>query len=99
MADITRVEDILHLDPTPRGLPARERAQRWDEILDRVLDSAVPCGTTPQIDKARSLAKKPAVSIDATDQKMTTVLGIWKSLPDGCRQDVVLSHILAKLIE
>ena len=35
---VARVEEILRLDPTRRGLSVRERARRWDEILQRVLD-------------------------------------------------------------
>ena len=54
IADVARVEDVLHLDPTRRGLPVRERAQCWDEILDRVLNDAAPCPSTPDIEKAKS---------------------------------------------
>ena len=51
---VARVEEILRLDPSRRGLSVRERARRWDEILQRVLDAAAACGPSPDIEKAKS---------------------------------------------
>ena len=96
---VARVEEILRLDPTRRGLAVRERAQRWDEILQRVLAAAAACGTSPEIEKAGSLLKKRSVSLEATDQKMQAALSIWKAAPASCKTDAVLIHILSKVAE
>ena len=96
---VARVEEILRLDPTRRVLAVRERAQRWDEILQRVLAAAAACGTSPEIEKAGSLLKKRSVSLEATDQKMQAALSIWKAAPASCKTDAVLIHILSKVAE
>ena len=85
-----RVEDVLRVDPTRRGLSVRERARRWDEILQRVLVAAAACGTSPEIEKAKPLLKKRAVSLEVSDQKMETALssgGARPHLQDGCCPD------------
>jgi CIC family chloride channel protein len=96
---VARGEEILRLDPTRRGLAVRERARRWDEILQRVLDAAVVCGPSAEIEKAKPLLKKRAASLAASDQKMETALRIWKGAPAACKTDAVLGHILSKVRE
>ncbi|HEY3741025.1 MAG TPA: chloride channel protein [Bryobacteraceae bacterium] len=99
-AAVARSEEVLSLDPMRRGLPVRERAHRWDQVLDRVITAATACGSSsPDIEKAKLLAKKPAASIDAADQKMASALSVWKSVPENCRIDLALVHILGKLSE
>ena len=75
----------------------RQRARRWDEILQRVLVAVSACGSSPEIEKATPLLKKPAVSLEVSDQKMETALRIWKAAPAACKTDAVLAHILSKL--
>jgi CIC family chloride channel protein len=94
---VSRVEDILRLDPTRRGLTVRLRARRWDEILQRVLVAASACGSSPEIEKATLLLQKPAVSLEASDRKMESALRIWQDTPPSCKTDAVLEHILSKL--
>jgi CIC family chloride channel protein len=96
---VARVEEILRLDPTRRGLAVRERARRWDEILQRVLDAIAGCGTSPEIEKAKPLLKKRSISLEVSDQKMQNALSIWKAAPAPCKTDAVLTHILSKLPE
>jgi hypothetical protein len=96
---VARVEEILRLDPTRRGLSVRERARRWDGILQRVLDQAAACGPSPEIEKARPLLKRRAASLEASDQKMDAALGIWNGEAASCKTDAVLTHILSKLGE
>ena len=96
---MARVEEILHLDPTRRGLSVRERARRWDEILQRVLVAAAVCGPSPDIEKVKPLLKKRSVSLEVSDQKMQAALSIWKAAPAPCKTDAVLTHILAKIAE
>src|ERR1035438_7606393 len=96
---VARVEEILRLDPTRRGLAVRERARRWDEILQRVLDAVAGCGTSPEIEKAKPLLKKRSISLEVSDQKMQNALSIWKAAPAPCKTDAVLTHILSKLPE
>jgi predicted Zn-dependent protease len=96
---VARVEEILDLDPTRRGLSVRERARRCDRILQRVVDAAAACGASPEIEQAQALLKKRAVSLEVTDQKMAAALGIWKAAPAPCRTDAVLTHVLSKIRE
>jgi hypothetical protein len=94
-----RVEDVLRLDPSRRGLSVRERARRWGEILQRVLIAAALCGPSPEIEKAKLLVKKRADSLEVSDQKMEAALSIWKGVATSCKTDVVLIHILSKHAE
>lgn len=96
---VTRVEDVLSLDPTRRGLSVRERARRWDEILRRVLAAAAGCGESPETARARPLLKKRAFSLEVSDWKMEAALRIWQSAVPSCKTDAVLSHIMSKLRE
>ena len=94
-----RVEDVLRVDPTRRGLSVRERARRWDEIFRRVLAAVAACGPSPEVEKAKPLLRKRAVSLEVSDQKMETALSIWKGAAASCKTDAVLTHVLAKLAE
>ena len=96
---VARVEEILRLDPTRRGLSVRERARRWDEILQRVLVATAVCGPSPDIEKAQPLLNKRSVSLEVSDQKMQAALSIWKAAPAPCKTDAVLTHILSKIAE
>ena len=96
---VARVEEILQLDPTRRGLSVRERARRWDEILERVLVATAVCGPSPDIEKVQPLIKKRSVSLEVSDRKMQAALSIWKAAPAPCKTDAVLTHILAKIAE
>jgi CIC family chloride channel protein len=99
LAAAVRAEDVLRLDPTQRGLSVRERARRWDEVFRRVLAAAAACGTSPEIEKARPLLKRRAVSLEVSDLKMETALRLWKTVAAPCRRDAVLAHILTKVKE
>ena len=96
---VAHVEEILRLDPTRRGLSVRERARRWDEILQRVLTAVAVCGPSSEIEKAQRLLKKRSASLEVSDQKMQTALNIWKAAPASCKTDAVLTHILPKIVE
>lgn len=96
---VARIEETLRLDPTRRGLSVRERARRWDEILQRVLAAAAVCGPSPEIEKAKPLLRKCAVSLEVSDQKMETAFSIWKGAAASCKPDAILTHILSKLRE
>jgi chloride channel protein, CIC family len=96
---VARVEEVLRLDPTRRGQSVRDRSRRWDEILQRVLTEAAICGPSPDVEKARPLLKRPAVSLELSDRKMESALRIWKSAAASCKKDPVLTHILSKVRE
>jgi CIC family chloride channel protein len=96
---VARVEEVLRLDPTRPGLSVRERARRWDEILQRVLLAVAVCGPSPAIEKAKPLLKKRAVSLEVSDLKMETALSIWKGADPSCKTDAVLIQILSKVRE
>lgn len=94
---VSRVEEILRLDPTGRGLPVRERAKRWDAILLRVLTMTIPCGATDERTAAAALSKTKTASLEAPDRVMDAVLRVWKSTDAQCRTDSAVAHVLAKL--
>ncbi|MBI4905737.1 MAG: chloride channel protein [Acidobacteria bacterium] len=97
--EVSRVEQVLALDPTRRGLSVRERARRWDEILERVVATAVTCGQSKEIERAKPLLKKKAFSLEASDRKMAAALDIWQSTDASCKTDAILTHILSKVRE
>lgn len=96
---VRRVEDEMVLDPTRRGLSVRERARRWHEILQRVVNAAAACGATRRIEQAKPLLKMRAFSLEASDRKMEASLTIWQEAAPSCKTDPVLSHIISKLGE
>jgi tetratricopeptide (TPR) repeat protein len=96
---VARLQEILALDPTRLGLTVRQRASRWDEILQRILTAAAVCGSSPEIEKATPLLKKRAISLEVSDQKMAAALGIGKGTAAPCKTDAVLAHILSKVRE
>jgi chloride channel protein, CIC family len=97
---VALLEEILSLDPTRRGLSIRERARRWDQILQRVIDAAAACGISPAgLDKTTSLLKLHSANLEITDRKMAEALRTWQSLGPSCKTDKVLTHVLAKLAE
>lgn len=96
---VARAEDVLRLDPTSRGLSAWERARRWHEVLQRVMAATAACGPSREIEKAKSLLKRRAFSIEASDRKMEAALRIWRNADASCKTDAVLTHVLAKIGE
>jgi tetratricopeptide (TPR) repeat protein len=96
---VARIGEILSVDPTRRGLSVRERARRWDEILERVVNEATSCGPNPEAAKAGPLLKQKAGTLRMSDRKMEAALSIWKSTDQACRKDPVLAHIMSKVIE
>lgn len=96
---VERVETILRLDPTRRGLPVRERARRWDELLQRVLKMVEACGRDEQAKHARPLIQKKASTLRLVDEKMAAVRKLWLEADPSCRTDAVVSSIMAKLEE
>ncbi len=96
---VARAEDVLRLDPTRRGLSVRERARRWDAILQRVIAGTAGCTTPEEIEKAKLLLKRRAFSIEASDRKMEVALRIWQDADASCKTDPVLTHIISKIRE
>jgi len=96
---VARVEAVLRLDPTRRGLTVRERAGRWNEILRRVVAATAACGPSEEIGKAKLLLKKRSFSIEASDRKMDVALRIWRDTATACKTDPLLAHIMSKLNE
>lgn len=97
---VSIVEEVLRLDPTRRGLPVRERARRWDVILQRVWDATSECQSKPEeLERARPLLKKPALSLESADRKTEASLKLWQGADQSCRSNAVLAHILSKLKE
>lgn len=88
-------EESLRLDPARRGLSARERSARWDEILARVVKSVAPCESNSQ----PAAPNQRASGQDAAGRPMKTAMEIWKNAPAACRTDPVLAHVLGRLSE
>ena len=96
---LVRVEDVLRIDPTRRGLTVRERARRWDEVLQRVLAATAVCRPSPETAQAKQFLNKPAVSLEASDQKMEAAKSIWRDAESSCKTDAVLAHVMSKIEE
>ena len=94
---VVRLEEILRLDPTPRRLSIRERARRWDLILQRILAVDGACAPAPELDTANLLLKQRATSLETLDQKVDAVKDLWGRIAPSCATDEVLSHIMSKL--
>jgi len=96
---VSRLEDILHVDPTQRGLTVRERAERWDELLQRVMQAVAPCEQPTELQKASALVTKRAGAIELSDQRMNAARNIWHNAAPACKADPVLAHIMARVDE
>jgi len=94
---VVRLEGILRLDPTPRGLSIRERASRWDLILQRILAVDATCAPSQEIDQANVLLKQRATSLETLDKKVEAAKEIWGRIAPSCATDEVLGHIMSKL--
>lgn len=94
---VTRLGEILRLDPTPRGLSIRERARRWDLILQRILTVDANCAPSPEIDHANALLKQRATSLETLDKKVDGAKELWGRISPSCAADDVLGHIMSKL--
>jgi hypothetical protein len=56
------------------------------------------CGSSPDIESVQPLLKR-SISLEVSDQKMQAALSIWRAAPARCKTDVVLTHILSKIVE
>jgi hypothetical protein len=93
---VARTEEVLRLDPSPRGLSIRERAQRWDLILHRILEIDQACVPVQELADATALLKQHATSLESLDKKVDAVKTIWDRSSASCPADEVLAHIMAK---
>jgi CIC family chloride channel protein len=94
---VARLEDIVRLDPTQRGLSIRERARRWDLILQRILEVDAACAPSREIDRANAILKQRTTNLDTLDKKVEAVREIWDQSASSCVTDEVLSHVMSKL--
>jgi CIC family chloride channel protein len=94
-----RVEEVLRVDPTRRGLTVRQRTQRLDEVLRRVIAALDACGESGAAGQARPLLKKRVTRPEVSDAKMAAAVAIWFAASAACRKDPVMSHIMNKLRE
>jgi hypothetical protein len=91
---VEQTEAILRLDPTRKGLSARERAGRWTEILRRMAAGAEACGQ-PQVSAAIRPLLSAAVPVD---KKMEQARTLWPQLK-GCNTDTALPRLMARIDE
>jgi tetratricopeptide (TPR) repeat protein len=98
------VDKVLALDPTRRGLPARERFRRSQELLRSVLGLTAACGGSEHEAAAQarlSLAKKapPRSFSDAADENVAIAERIWTERDKACRapDDEPAIIVLAKV--
>ncbi len=94
---VARMVEILRLDPTPRGLSIRDRANRWDLILRRILEVDQGCAPVQEIELGTSLLKQRGTNLETLDKKVEAIKNIWNRSAPSCPADEVLSHIMAKL--
>lgn len=94
---IVRLENILRLDPTRGSLSVRERAQRWDLILQRLLQVDQACAPIQELAVAEALLKQTARSVETLDKKVNAIKSFWDRSATSCPADDVLSHIRPKI--
>lgn len=93
----TRLDEVLRLDPTQRNLSVRDRARRWDSVLQRILAAGDTCVPAHEAEKANVLLKQRTVSLEALDKKVDAAKEIWQRAAPSCKTDAVLIHIMSKL--
>jgi hypothetical protein len=94
-AGVARVEETLRLDPARRGLSERERARRWELVLERVVASLSACGATTGLENVRPLLNTRSQNSSVADQRTEAAVRLWQEAPAGCKADAVLSHVMA----
>jgi tetratricopeptide (TPR) repeat protein len=92
---VALVEEIRQLDPTLPNTSARVRAQRWDSILQRLLDAGEACAP-PNLREKAKVAQKTSSSLAALDQKAKAAEELWDTVSE-CKADPVLAHIFGRL--
>jgi CIC family chloride channel protein len=94
---MSRVEEVLRLDPSRRFLSARAQAERWDLILERILNSPETCISREGKASAKSALNRKFQNADTLEQKMEEAKGLWNSFSTACQSDAVLAQIFRKV--
>jgi tetratricopeptide (TPR) repeat protein len=96
-------EKVLALDPTRRGLPARERFRRSQDLLRSVLAVLAACGREDEgVAEAKlALSRKapPRSFSDEADATVALAERVWAGRGDSCRaaEDDPTAIVLAKI--
>lgn len=96
---VARLEDILRLDPSRQNLSARARAERWDLILQRLLNAGEGCISPEDRETARQLLGNKSPNLAAVDRKISMSKDLWQSMSASCQTDPALAHIFRKLTQ
>jgi tetratricopeptide (TPR) repeat protein len=96
---VRRVEEVMDIDPTRRGLGWEERSRRWDLLFERVLTTATPCLGSGELTAAAALIQRPERSLKTQHEKASAIQHIWATVDAACRTDAVLSHVIANINE
>ena len=105
-------DQILSLDPTQRGVGARERFRRAEELLAAVLsqvaqcfgsEASIPASLQDDIKEARlfiASRRSPRSFSDAADAQMTLAEKLWTNIPTSCTKNAPdsLALVMSKLV-
>ncbi len=96
--------DVLALDPTLRGLSAKERYQRSQRILDLARESFSRCSAASAPDNGENATMRPGHENDAAEANLDLAEKIWQARKAECKQpipdqDEALSLVLSKMVQ
>lgn len=94
---VARLEEVLRLDPSRRFLSARAQEERWDLILQRLLNTPETCLSAKEKARSKAVLNRQLPRASALNQKMDTAKDVWQNLSATCQNDVVLAHIFNKV--
>jgi tetratricopeptide (TPR) repeat protein len=96
--------EVLALDPSLRGLSAKDRYQRSQHLLDLARQSLSRCSDTSAPDSAQNPPLRPGQENEATEANLDLAETIWQARKNDCKQpvsdqDQALSLVLSKMVQ
>jgi len=96
--------EVLALDPSLRGLSAKERYQRSQHLLDLARQSLSHCSDTSAPDDGQNAPLRPGRENEATEANLDLAEKIWQARKADCKlpisdQDEALSLVLSKIVQ
>ncbi len=96
--------EVLALDPSLRGLSAKDRYQRSQHLLDLARQSLSRCSDTSAPDSGQNPPLHPGQESEATEANLDLAEKIWQARKNDCKQpvsdqDEALSLVLSKMVQ
>ncbi len=96
--------EVLALDPTLRGLSAKDRFQRSQRLLDLARQSLSGCSIAPAPDNGQNRPPHPGQENEATETNLDLAEKTWQARKTDCKQpvsdqDEALSLVFSKMVQ